>query len=102
MEGLKVRRVTSATFLSLDGVMQAPGGPEEDPAGGFAFGGWTATYWDEIMGKAMGENFANHSPFCSDARPMRFSPRIGLSRSRMIRCTRYSMRQKNMSRHGRS
>ena len=37
-------------FVSLDGVIQAPGGPEEDPTGGFACGGWTVNYWDEIMG----------------------------------------------------
>jgi dihydrofolate reductase len=37
-------------FLSLDGVMQAPGGPEEDPTGGFIFGGWTAPFWSEDMG----------------------------------------------------
>jgi len=53
-----MRQITSATFISLDGVVQAPGGPAEDPTGGFTFGGWTATYWDDVMGKAMGENFA--------------------------------------------
>ncbi len=44
--------------MTLDGVMQAPGGPEEDPTGGFAFGGWTAPYWDEVMGAAMGGVFS--------------------------------------------
>jgi len=52
-----MRRVVCAAFVSLDGVMQAPGGPEEDPTGGFRFGGWTFPYWDEVMGAAMGESF---------------------------------------------
>jgi dihydrofolate reductase len=50
-----MRKVIAATFLSLDGVMQAPGGPQEDTDGGFAFGGWTFHYWDEMMGGMMGE-----------------------------------------------
>jgi len=45
-----MRKIIAATFVSLDGVMQAPGGPEEDPAGGFRFGGWTFHYWDDAMG----------------------------------------------------
>jgi dihydrofolate reductase len=53
-----VRRVVCAAFVSLDGIMQAPGGPEEDPTGGFAQGGWTFPHWDEIMDAAMGEGFA--------------------------------------------
>jgi dihydrofolate reductase len=44
------RKLTGAVFVSLDGVMQAPGGPEEDPTGGFRFGGWVAPYWSEDMG----------------------------------------------------
>jgi dihydrofolate reductase len=52
-----MRKVIAATFVSLDGVMQAPGGPEEDPAGGFKFGGWTFHHWDEVMGEAMGATF---------------------------------------------
>ena len=45
-----MRKLTGAVFVSLDGVMQAPGGPEEDPTGGFRFGGWVAPFWAEDMG----------------------------------------------------
>jgi dihydrofolate reductase len=50
-----MRKLVVSTFLTLDGVMQAPGGPEEDPTGGFAHGGWSVNYWDDLMGEAMGE-----------------------------------------------
>jgi dihydrofolate reductase len=50
-----MRKLTSNTFLTLDGVMQAPGGPEEDRSDGFMHGGWSAGYWDEEMGRTMGE-----------------------------------------------
>lgn len=42
-------------MITLDGVMQAPGGPEEDTSGGFQYGGWTATYGDEVFGKILQE-----------------------------------------------
>ncbi len=44
-----MRKLVASTFVSLDGVMQAPGGPEEDPTDAFAFGGWTFNYWDEAV-----------------------------------------------------
>jgi dihydrofolate reductase len=50
-----MRKLIVNTFVTLDGVMQAPGGPEEDPTGGFTHGGWSAGYWDEGMGQRMGE-----------------------------------------------
>ncbi len=50
-----MRPLVVNTFVTLDGVMQAPGGPEEDPTGGFDHGGWSAGYWDDAMGERMGE-----------------------------------------------
>jgi dihydrofolate reductase len=50
-----MRELIVSTFLTLDGVMQAPGGPEEDPGGGFKHGGWSVNYWDDLMGQKMGE-----------------------------------------------
>ena len=46
-----MRRLTGAVFISIDGVMQAPGGPEEDPSRNFPHGGWTVPFWDESMGE---------------------------------------------------
>jgi len=53
-----MRKVIASAFVSLDGVMQAPGGPAEDPTGGFRFGGWTHPYFDESLGGTMGEMFS--------------------------------------------
>jgi dihydrofolate reductase len=53
-----MRELVVLTFLTLDGVMQAPGGPEEDAEGGFEHGGWSAGYWDEQIGAAMGESMS--------------------------------------------
>jgi dihydrofolate reductase len=50
-----MRKLVINTFASLDGVMQAPGGPEEDPTGGFELGGWSVPFWDDRMGQAMTE-----------------------------------------------
>ena len=48
-----MRKIVVLTFLSLDGVMQAPGGPQEDPSGNFKHGGWTVPYFDDSLGKIM-------------------------------------------------
>jgi dihydrofolate reductase len=50
-----MRKIITTTFVTLDGVMQAPGGPEEDTSGGFKWGGWVFHYWDDMMGKVMDE-----------------------------------------------
>ena len=48
-----MRKVIVLEHISLDGVIQAPGGPEEDASGGFAYGGWTAPYSDDVLGAAI-------------------------------------------------
>ena len=48
-----MRKIVVFSMVSLDGVMQAPGGPEEDASGGFKYGGWTAPYGDESFGKIL-------------------------------------------------
>ncbi|MGF6091863.1 dihydrofolate reductase family protein [Pseudomonas sp. 18173] len=53
-----MRTLTVAAFVSLDGVMQAPGGPEEDRAGGFRFGGWIVPYADKTTGQAVQDLFS--------------------------------------------
>ena len=56
-----MRTIRAASFISMDGVMQGPGGPDEDTTGGFKFGGWNFPYWDEklglLMDHAMGEDY---------------------------------------------
>jgi dihydrofolate reductase len=79
------RTLVVNTFLTLDGVMQGPGGPEEDPTGGFTHGGWSATYWDDSLGDWVGpymarpadmllgrrtyEIFAAHWPYVGNDHP---------------------------------
>jgi dihydrofolate reductase len=72
-----MRKLVVNTMISLDGVMQAPGGPDEDPTGGFTLGGWGATYIDEemmqrvaesapyelLLGRGTYEIFAAHWPY---------------------------------------
>jgi dihydrofolate reductase len=56
-----MRKLTGGVFQSLDGVMQAPGGPTEDWTQGFTLGGWSTSFWDDAMGQAMGSLFS--APF---------------------------------------
>ena len=95
-----MRTLTVNTFLTLDGVMQAPGGPREDDDGGFAHGGWSVNYWDDRMGEVMGEAlsrpfdlvlgrrtydiFAAHWPRATDetARPLNAATKYVASRGR--------------------
>ncbi len=56
-----MREINAAVFVSLDGVMQAPGGPQEDPTGGFRHEGWAAPHFDDALGDVMGKLF--ETPF---------------------------------------
>lgn len=53
-----MRKLVVLSFITIDGVMQAPGGPEEDPTGGFRHGGWVAGYWDDFLGSVMAEQMS--------------------------------------------
>ncbi len=96
-----MRELIVTTFLTLDGVMQAPGGPGEDDEGGFAHGGWSVNYWDERMGQVAAEVmrppfdlvlgrktydiFAAHWPHASEedgAKPLNDAVKYVASRSR--------------------
>ena len=95
-----MRKLIVSTFLTLDGVMQAPGGPGEDDSDGFAHGGWSVRYWDDLMGELMGaamsvpfdlvlgrrtyDIFAAHWPHASDAdgaKPLNDATKYVASRS---------------------
>lgn len=86
-----MRKIIVGAFVSLDGVMQAPGGPEEDPTGGFTFGGWTVPYWDDpeagevmsgmfgkpfdlLLGRKTYDIFAAHWPYQADEIASLFNP----------------------------
>jgi dihydrofolate reductase len=56
-----MRKLVAATQMTLDGVLQAPGGPEEDPTGGFEIGGWAVGYFDDVLGQHVDQGMA--SPF---------------------------------------
>jgi dihydrofolate reductase len=58
-----MRKVIVSTFLTLDGVMQAPGGPDEDRSGGFEHGGWQMPYFDDVAGSAISEGMAASGAF---------------------------------------
>ena len=96
-----MRKLIVSTFLTLDGVLQAPGGPGEDDSGGFEHGGWSVNYWDEQMGQVMSEAmstpfdlvlgrktydiFAAHWPHASEeagAKPLNDATKYVASRSR--------------------
>lgn len=81
-----MRRLIASTFVSLDGIMQAPGAPEEDPTGGFSHGGWITNYIDEsvdlsasgfdgtgrelVLGRRTYEIFEAYWPYQSDDDPI--------------------------------
>src|SRR5688500_9634285 len=61
--GADMRKLVVTTFVTMDGVMQAPGGPGEDPSGGFSYEGWLVPFFDEAMGAQMDEWFSGVEDF---------------------------------------
>ena len=56
-----MRKIIVLSFITLDGVMQGPGGPTEDTSGDFSYGGWTVPYFDDFLGQTMGEQMSGSS-----------------------------------------
>src|SRR5438128_9931036 len=54
-----MRKLIVLSFITLDGVMQGPGGPGEDDSGGFKYGGWSVPYFDDVLGNVMGEQMGH-------------------------------------------
>jgi dihydrofolate reductase len=63
MEDKTMPKIIVNAFVTLDGVMQAPGGPDEDPEGGFLHGGWQAPFKDDVMGRLVMRGFADADSF---------------------------------------
>jgi len=79
-----MRKLIVSEFVTLDGVMQAPGGPDEDRSGGFDSGGWQMNYFDDVFGKIVLEGLSD-SDFLLGRRRTRSSRRIGRRHPRTIR-----------------
>ncbi len=58
MGGIIMRKIIVLSFITLDGVMQAPGGPDEDPSNSFPYGGWSVPFWDDVIEKEMGKQMS--------------------------------------------
>ena len=58
-----MRKLIVLSFITLDGVMQAPGGPEEDSSNGFPYGGWTVPYFDEFSGEVIGQQMSGPAEY---------------------------------------
>ena len=72
-----MRKIVVISMITLDGVMQAPGGPEEDTSGGFKYGGWVAPYFDEASGKVM-EKLMKPADLLLGRKTFEIGPAIGL------------------------
>ena len=92
-----MRKLIASTFTSLDGVMQAPGGPTEDPTGNFTLGGWMFAFGDDQGWIFLRQvSTVKIESLYSVAKPTKYSRHIGLTNQRIIRLPGRSMRQKSM------
>jgi hypothetical protein len=92
-----MRKLIASTFASLDGVMQAPGGPTEDPTGNFALGGWLFAFGDDAgMDLSVAGFDGKDRELILGRKPTKYSRHIGLTNQRIIRLRGRSMRQKSM------
>ena len=74
-----VRNINVLEFMTLDGVIQAGGGPDEDTSGGFRYGGWQAPYSDDVLGNVMAEQMTPPFALLLGRRTFDILPRTGLS-----------------------
>jgi len=72
-----MRKLVVLSFMTLDGVMQAPGGSKEDTSNGFKYGGWAFPFFDEIMGNEMGIQMGHPFDLLLDGKHTIFSPLTG-------------------------
>ena len=83
-----MRTLTVIEFLSLDGVMQAPGSPEEDTDGGFRHGGWQRPYFDEVLGASAAKGMASTGAYLFGRRTYEIMARTGRPHPRTTRSPR--------------
>ena len=76
-EGKSMRKLIVLSFITLDNVMQSPGGPEEDPAGGIEYEGWVVGYFDDFLLNMMIKQTSKPFDLCLAEKRTRYLQRIG-------------------------
>src|SRR5688572_22945964 len=79
-----MRKIIVGAMVSMDGVMQAPGGPSEDPTKGFKFGGWSMPYFDEVFGEEIDRIFQEKFDLLLGRKTYEILRRTGLTTTRTI------------------
>lgn len=89
-----MKKLIVTVFMTMDGVIQGPGGPEEDPTDGFPWGGWIVPFSDPVMDEAMVVLPPGLTIYCSAAVPTKYSRHTGPTRLK-TQCLSYSTALKN-------